>query len=180
MMPDQQVIDALRSQLSAVSAAIGSVRFMDPPDGGDVSLAEQVTRMRQALERAEAALVDMQIIIRHGDGDTSDRLYACEEVIHIAQGIRALPSLPEAQAVPVGKALEGVDYSRALIRLKAGASMRRKEWRPNKWVVVARPSDSLSYLEMVLSDGRRAPYTPSRCDQFTDDWIDAADIIRRD
>lgn len=33
-----------------VSAAIGSCEFMDPPDGGDVSLAEQVRRMRAALD----------------------------------------------------------------------------------------------------------------------------------
>lgn len=41
-------------QLSEISAAIGSTRFMDPPDGGDVSLAEQVRRMRAALDQAEA------------------------------------------------------------------------------------------------------------------------------
>lgn len=45
---------AVEAELSAVSAAIGSVRFMDPPDGGDVSLAEQVSRMRVALEAADA------------------------------------------------------------------------------------------------------------------------------
>lgn len=39
--------------LANVAAAIGSVRFMDPPDGGDVSLSEQVRRMRVALEVAE-------------------------------------------------------------------------------------------------------------------------------
>lgn len=40
-------------ELSAVSAAIGSVRWMDPPDGGDVTLAEQVARMRQRIEELE-------------------------------------------------------------------------------------------------------------------------------
>jgi hypothetical protein len=54
---------ALRNdrELHAVSVAIGSVRFMDPPDGGDVSLAEQVSRQGAALESAErqnAALVE--------------------------------------------------------------------------------------------------------------------------
>jgi hypothetical protein len=43
-------------ELSDIAVAIGSTRFMDPPDGGNVSLAEQVTRMRKALEKAEAAL----------------------------------------------------------------------------------------------------------------------------
>lgn len=40
-------------ELSAVSAAIGSVRWMDLPDGGSVTLAEQVGRMRADLETAE-------------------------------------------------------------------------------------------------------------------------------
>lgn len=48
------------AETTAISAAIGSVRFMDPPDGGDVSLAEQVARMRSALEAAEAALVQVR------------------------------------------------------------------------------------------------------------------------
>jgi hypothetical protein len=41
------------AELDAISAAIGSVRFMDPPDGGDVSLAEQVRRMAAALKASE-------------------------------------------------------------------------------------------------------------------------------
>lgn len=43
------------SDLNAISAAIGSPRFMDPPDGGDVSLAEQVRRMREQLDKVENA-----------------------------------------------------------------------------------------------------------------------------
>ena len=49
-------IAELDGELDAVSAAIGTVRFMDPPDGGDVSLAEQVRRMKAALDEAEAKL----------------------------------------------------------------------------------------------------------------------------
>lgn len=45
-------LDAER-ELSAVSSAIGSVRWMDLPDGGDVSLAEQVARMRDHIEWLE-------------------------------------------------------------------------------------------------------------------------------
>lgn len=51
----RELVEA-RKQLDAISAAIGSTRFMDPPDGGDVSLAEQVRRMREALGEAETAL----------------------------------------------------------------------------------------------------------------------------
>ena len=44
------------AQLSEISHAIGTVRFMDPPDGGDVSLADQVRRMKSALDGSEALL----------------------------------------------------------------------------------------------------------------------------
>ncbi|BCJ91720.1 hypothetical protein IZ6_24550 [Terrihabitans soli] len=41
-------IEDLQAELSAISAAI-PMRFMDPPDGGDVPLAEQVRRMSNEL-----------------------------------------------------------------------------------------------------------------------------------
>ena len=41
-------------ECAAVSSAIGGPEFMDPPDGGDVSLSEQVRRMREALNAARA------------------------------------------------------------------------------------------------------------------------------
>lgn len=47
-------MQAAGGELNRISAAIGSVRFMDPPDGGDVPLAEQVRRMREALTTAES------------------------------------------------------------------------------------------------------------------------------
>lgn len=46
--------------LDAIAAAIGSTRFMDPPDGGDVSLADQVRRMRAELEAKEARLAALE------------------------------------------------------------------------------------------------------------------------
>lgn len=48
-------VERLTAEQDAVSAAIGTNEYMDPPDGGNVSLAEQVRRMRDALlARAEA------------------------------------------------------------------------------------------------------------------------------
>lgn len=52
-----ELSNALRQagvDMDAISAAIGTVRFMDPPDGGDVSLAEQVRLMREENERMRA------------------------------------------------------------------------------------------------------------------------------
>ena len=46
----------LEAEVSGVSAAIGTTRFMDPPDGGSVTLSEQVARLRQALDAAEGRL----------------------------------------------------------------------------------------------------------------------------
>ncbi|TGR81831.1 DUF2829 domain-containing protein [Mesorhizobium sp. M2D.F.Ca.ET.223.01.1.1] len=69
---------------------------------------------------------------------------------------------------------EQFSFSTALVMMRCGLALRRAEWRPNKWVHIVSPENSLSYLEMVINDGRRAPYTPSRCDLFTDDWMYAA------
>lgn len=49
-------MNVARYELDEVSVAIGTVRFMDPPDGGSVTLAEQVARMHEALNAAEAKL----------------------------------------------------------------------------------------------------------------------------
>lgn len=55
----RELVEA-RKQLDAISAAIGSTRFMDPPDGGDVSLVDQVRRMRAELEAKEARLAALE------------------------------------------------------------------------------------------------------------------------
>jgi hypothetical protein len=67
-----------------------------------------------------------------------------------------------------------VDYSEALRLMKQGYLMRRAAWKPDKWVYVVNPTkrDKLSYLEISTAEGL-APYTPSRCDQFVDDWVEA-------
>ena len=47
--------EAAESELRDVAYAIGSYRFMDSPDGGSVSLSEQVRRLREALIALDAA-----------------------------------------------------------------------------------------------------------------------------
>lgn len=37
----------LRQQLQEICNAIGSTEYMDPPDGGSVTISEQVSRMRE-------------------------------------------------------------------------------------------------------------------------------------
>lgn len=53
----QQRVADLERERDDISKAIGSVRFMDPPDGGSVTLAEQITRMREALAFCEAKVL---------------------------------------------------------------------------------------------------------------------------
>lgn len=52
--------DALRADLhlfeSKIISAIGGNDYLDPPDGGDVPLPEQVRRMRAERDRLRAAL----------------------------------------------------------------------------------------------------------------------------
>ena len=42
---------AARAELDAISAAIGTNDYLDPPDGGSVPLAEQVARMAKDAAR---------------------------------------------------------------------------------------------------------------------------------
>lgn len=49
-------LEAPCCECDAVSSAIGSVRWMDLPDGGSPTLAEQVSRMKADLAKAEALL----------------------------------------------------------------------------------------------------------------------------
>jgi hypothetical protein len=46
--------DVFDAELTDVAGAIGSPEFMDPPDGGGVSLGEQVERMRARLSALDA------------------------------------------------------------------------------------------------------------------------------
>lgn len=92
-------IDALRARLAAkdealaksikeladISAAIGTHEFMDPPDGGSVTLAEQVRRMRAALAECRAKVIEECAALFEADGDCTP--YSRDGVAHM---IRAL------------------------------------------------------------------------------------------
>ncbi len=52
-VPSCNELSLLEAYEIKLAAAIGTCRFMDPPDGGDVSLVEQVRRMRSDLDEAE-------------------------------------------------------------------------------------------------------------------------------
>jgi hypothetical protein len=74
-----------------------------------------------------------------------------------------------------GNTVMSFDYSAALIQMKAGRKMRRLAWKSDKWVYVrfyAQSTRQLSNLEIHTTEGNAA-YTPSRCDQFVDDWVGA-------
>ena len=47
----EQDLAKCMSDLQAVSDAIGTTKYMDPPDGGSPSLAEQVSRMKADLAK---------------------------------------------------------------------------------------------------------------------------------
>lgn len=105
MTPDHIEIDGVKyvreriwleaeRELSAVSSAIGSVRWMDPPDGGDVTLAEQVARMRTHMERLEEALTpssdtkadyigEFQFTVTTMELDESDEPYESQRVVTV-------------------------------------------------------------------------------------------------
>ena len=61
-------LEVIRDQDARVIAdvvrAIVTTRFMDPPDGGDVSLGEQVRRMWQVLQTAEAKVAELTGLVK--------------------------------------------------------------------------------------------------------------------
>lgn len=65
-------------ECAAVSSAIGTVRYMDPPDGGDVSLAEQVRRMSARIDTLTAQLDRAREALRELQGRLSDCIKATE------------------------------------------------------------------------------------------------------
>ena len=56
-------INNLNTQLRDISKAIGGVEYMDLPDGGDVSLADQVGRMRTHADQADAEIERLQSLL---------------------------------------------------------------------------------------------------------------------
>ena len=67
---------AMHAELSAISMSLRDHRYMDPPDGGDVSLAEQVARMRRECDAYRKALEEIagenKQYLGHGDFDIHD------------------------------------------------------------------------------------------------------------
>lgn len=51
LLSDSARLAEARVELDAISAAIGTTCYMDPPDGGSVSLSEQVARMAKDAAR---------------------------------------------------------------------------------------------------------------------------------
>lgn len=74
----------LESQLNEVVLAIPGTRYMDPPDGGDVSLGEQVRRMVLDLG-AKQAEIDRLMIEHCPDEMTDEQVIEWTKHQHPAQ-----------------------------------------------------------------------------------------------
>lgn len=51
---------ALFNELADISTALGTAKYMDPPDGGSVPLSVQVRRMREELEGLQSLMDDTE------------------------------------------------------------------------------------------------------------------------
>lgn len=54
----------LRQELQEVCNAIGSTEYMDPPDGGSVTIAEQVSRMREDRNQLRAHVMLLREFVK--------------------------------------------------------------------------------------------------------------------
>lgn len=76
---------------------------------------------------------------------------------------------------------DGYSFSAALSAMRSTACSHngpvffwcRRAWRTGRMVHVRPASaDSMSYVEYVdVARNERAPWTPTRCDLLTDDWV---------
>lgn len=62
------VAEAQQRELDAISAAIGTNDYLDPPDGGSVPLSEQVARMARDAERYRKLRRKARFEWRNGPG----------------------------------------------------------------------------------------------------------------
>ena len=76
--------NALRKELTAISMSLRDHRYMDPPDGGDVSLAEQVARMRKECDELRAVL--QEAITWDGEDDCGVPAVWLERAISLLEG----------------------------------------------------------------------------------------------
>lgn len=67
--------------------------------------------------------------------------------------------------------MTGFEY--ALPEIKLGIPWRRMAWKPGK-AIVLHPGSSLHklmpFIALMLPNGQRAPWTPTRCDLLERDW----------
>ena len=75
---------AMHAELSAISMSLRDHRYMDPPDGGDVSLAEQVARMRKECDELRAVL--REAITWDGEDDCGVPAVWLERAISLLEG----------------------------------------------------------------------------------------------
>lgn len=65
---------------------------------------------------------------------------------------------------------EGTTFDEAWRLLRQGLKLRRKAWKPEKYVMIATVIGVLPFL-LIHTDEGNAPWTPTRCDLFGDDWV---------
>lgn len=73
----------MHGQLDTIAAALPDARYMDPPDGGNVTLAEQVARMRADLANAAALNTKLEHLL--GVERTANEALR-EQIDHITHG----------------------------------------------------------------------------------------------
>ncbi|WP_447899256.1 hypothetical protein [Stenotrophomonas maltophilia] len=105
----------LRAEMDQVAGCLPGVYYMDPPDGGNVSIPEQVRRMSEdAANHRKAAQLAVQIVAWHWpstgavcSADAVERDRACTD--------NAVPlyAAPPAQAVDLGQFRQSVIVARS-------------------------------------------------------------------
>ena len=144
-------------ELLAVAGAIGSVRFMDQPDGGDVSLAEQVKRMREALTTAESERDSWRRVCERLETEKQAALAERDELLREKErlteerdGNRAHWLKAEAEAYELKYAAAGGEDAPGSAHTVTVADVDR--WRRENSATISSQSERIAVLEAALRE----------------------------
>ncbi len=121
--------ESLRRQIDAVAAALPGTDYMDPPDGGSPSLAEQVARMRADLATERQARMALQEQMNADPGvDVKDAA-----VGYLVKAPKRKPRLltkPEsAVSAAMAAARNGSGRGEVFALVPVGRAVRGAEWK---------------------------------------------------
>lgn len=64
-----------------------------------------------------------------------------------------------------------MDFSAALLALKNDKLLKRKNWKPARFIYLQKDSNNeYSHIKLMMENEKTVPWSPNRCDLLENDW----------